>query len=65
MGHLYSLILKFVQIFKPEVVRIKRRQDNPTCLIRMLMVYKKIKGIRNQFVWEPFKNFNFKFGGQF
>jgi hypothetical protein len=28
----------------PEVVRVKRRQNNPTCLIEMLMVPKKIKG---------------------
>jgi hypothetical protein len=26
-------------------VRVKRRQNDPTCLIQMLMVYKKIKEI--------------------
>jgi hypothetical protein len=31
--------------FLPAIVRVKRKQNDPTYLIQILMVYKRIKGI--------------------
>jgi hypothetical protein len=43
--HRYSLILKVCRYFKPKVIRVKRRQNNPTFIIT------DINGLQmNQFV---------------
>jgi hypothetical protein len=42
-------------------VKVKRRQNNPICLRQNVNALQENQ--RNQFVWEPLKQF--KFGGQF